>query len=131
MYTTTSFIPSSIHTMMHSISPCRIFITAMCGIFFSMHHRYGCILHSVSAEEKSWARSDITGRYHSHQVAVAAVLLFLSEELTASRFGKKDIAEAENASLRARIKTTEAIEKMTRNREKQARVKIEQQLAAV
>ncbi|GKF96159.1 hypothetical protein Tco_0288894, partial [Tanacetum coccineum] len=29
-----------------------------------------------------------------------------------------DIAEAENASLRARIKTTEAIEKMTRNREK-------------
>ncbi|GKC07472.1 hypothetical protein Tco_0999082, partial [Tanacetum coccineum] len=37
----------------------------------------------------------------------------------------------ENASLRARIKTTEAIEKITRNRERQARVKIEQQLAAV
>ncbi|GJR20834.1 putative reverse transcriptase domain-containing protein [Tanacetum coccineum] len=41
------------------------------------------------------------------------------------------IAEAENASLRARIKTTEAIEKITRNHERQARVKIEQQLAAV
>ncbi|GJW19001.1 hypothetical protein Tco_0026437 [Tanacetum coccineum] len=52
------------------------------------------------------------------------------EELTALRF-RADIAEAENASLRARIKTTEAIEKITRNRERQARVKIEQQLAAV
>ncbi|GJU22443.1 hypothetical protein Tco_1155785 [Tanacetum coccineum] len=38
---------------------------------------------------------------------------------------------AENASLRARIKTTEAIEKITRNHERQARVKIEQQLVAV
>ncbi|GJW37549.1 hypothetical protein Tco_0060469 [Tanacetum coccineum] len=41
------------------------------------------------------------------------------------------IAEAENASLQARIKTTEAIEKITHNRERQARVKIEQQLAVV
>ncbi|GJS76912.1 hypothetical protein Tco_0726793 [Tanacetum coccineum] len=52
------------------------------------------------------------------------------EEMTALRF-RANIAEAENASLRARIKTTEAIEKITRNRERQARVKIEQQLAAV
>ncbi|GKE68862.1 hypothetical protein Tco_1526934, partial [Tanacetum coccineum] len=44
----------------------------------------------------------------------------IREELTALRF-RADIAKAENASLRARIKTTEAIEKMTRNREKQAR----------
>ncbi|GJW17234.1 putative reverse transcriptase domain-containing protein [Tanacetum coccineum] len=51
----------------------------------------------------------------------------IQEELTALRF-RADIAEAENASLRARIKTTEAIEKITRNRERQARVKIEQQL---
>ncbi|GJR00029.1 hypothetical protein Tco_0523013 [Tanacetum coccineum] len=50
--------------------------------------------------------------------------------LTALRF-RADIAEAENASLRARIKTTEAIKKITRKRERQARVKIEQQLAAV
>ncbi|GJU77943.1 putative reverse transcriptase domain-containing protein [Tanacetum coccineum] len=50
--------------------------------------------------------------------------------MTALRF-RADIAEAENASLRARIKTTEAIEKITRNHERQARVKIEQQLAAV
>nr|GEY57422.1 putative reverse transcriptase domain-containing protein [Tanacetum cinerariifolium] len=51
------------------------------------------------------------------------------EELTALRF-RVDIAETENASLRARIKTTEAIKKITHNRERQARVKIEQQLAA-
>ncbi|GJY97672.1 hypothetical protein Tco_0514582, partial [Tanacetum coccineum] len=42
-----------------------------------------------------------------------------------------DIAEAENASLRTRIKTTEAIEKITRNRERQVLIKMEQQLAAV
>nr|GEV69266.1 hypothetical protein [Tanacetum cinerariifolium] len=38
---------------------------------------------------------------------------------------------AENASLRARIKTTEAIKKITRNLERQARIKTEQQLTAV
>nr|GEW54425.1 hypothetical protein [Tanacetum cinerariifolium] len=42
-----------------------------------------------------------------------------------------DIAETENASLRAGYKTTEAIKKITRNREKHARIKIEQQLATV
>nr|GEU71632.1 hypothetical protein [Tanacetum cinerariifolium] len=42
-----------------------------------------------------------------------------------------DIAEAENASLHARIKTMEVIENITRKRERQARVEIEQQLAVV
>nr|GEV01878.1 hypothetical protein [Tanacetum cinerariifolium] len=54
----------------------------------------------------------------------------IQEELTALKF-RVDIAETENALLRARIKTTKAIEKITRNRERHARVKIEQQLAAV
>ncbi|GJS19071.1 hypothetical protein Tco_0413543 [Tanacetum coccineum] len=54
----------------------------------------------------------------------------IQEELTALRF-RADIAEAENASLRARIKTTEAIKKITHKRERQTRVKIEQQLAVV
>nr|GFC74264.1 hypothetical protein [Tanacetum cinerariifolium] len=40
-------------------------------------------------------------------------------------------AVAENASLRARIKTTKAIEKITRKHERQDCVEIEQQLAAV
>ncbi|GKB14225.1 hypothetical protein Tco_0848148, partial [Tanacetum coccineum] len=42
-----------------------------------------------------------------------------------------DIAEVDNASLRARIKTIEAIKKITHNRERQVRIKMEQQLAAV
>ncbi|GKC95825.1 reverse transcriptase domain-containing protein [Tanacetum coccineum] len=46
----------------------------------------------------------------------------IQEELTALRF-RADIAEAENASLRARIKTTEAIKKITRNRERQKSVR--------
>nr|GEY83705.1 hypothetical protein [Tanacetum cinerariifolium] len=54
----------------------------------------------------------------------------IQKELTALRF-RVDIVEAKNASLRARIKTTEAIEKITRKRERQAHVEIEQQLAAV
>ncbi|GJW33264.1 hypothetical protein Tco_0053296 [Tanacetum coccineum] len=59
---------------------------------------------------------------HEHLLGVP-----IQEELTAL----VDIAEAKNASLRARIKTMEAIGKITRNRERQARIKIEQQLAAV
>ncbi|GJU58336.1 hypothetical protein Tco_1236102 [Tanacetum coccineum] len=54
----------------------------------------------------------------------------IQEELTALRF-RVDITEAENASLHARIKTTAAIEKITRNHERQVRNKMEQQLAAV
>ncbi|GJX48401.1 hypothetical protein Tco_0273591 [Tanacetum coccineum] len=67
--------------------------------------------------------SSYPGRYHSQSLSLQ--FAFLAAAIGA------DIAEAENASLRARIKTTEAIEKITRNRERQARVKIEQQLAAV
>ncbi|GKC40297.1 hypothetical protein Tco_1052681 [Tanacetum coccineum] len=43
----------------------------------------------------------------------------------------RDIAEEENASLRARIKTMEAVEKVTRNHERLACIGIEQQLATV
>nr|GEZ34636.1 hypothetical protein [Tanacetum cinerariifolium] len=63
-----------------------------------------------------------------HLEPVAAVDFPIAAVMTALRF-REDIAEAENASLRARIKTTEAIEKITRKRERQARVEIEQQLA--
>nr|GEU35975.1 putative reverse transcriptase domain-containing protein [Tanacetum cinerariifolium] len=51
----------------------------------------------------------------------------IQEEMTALRF-RVDIAEAENASLRDRIKTTEAIKKITRKRKREARVEIEKQL---
>ncbi|GJZ49558.1 hypothetical protein Tco_0603748 [Tanacetum coccineum] len=54
----------------------------------------------------------------------------IQEELTALRF-RVDIAEAENASLHVRIKTMEAVEKVTRTHERMARIGIEQQLAAI
>nr|GEZ89953.1 hypothetical protein [Tanacetum cinerariifolium] len=44
---------------------------------------------------------------------------------------KVNIVEAKNASLRTRIKTMEAIKEITCKRERQARVEIEKQLAAV
>nr|GEX61538.1 hypothetical protein [Tanacetum cinerariifolium] len=58
------------------------------------------------------------------------ILSKIQEELTGLRF-RVDIVEAENASLRARIKTTEAIEKITHNRARQVCIKMEQQMAAV
>ncbi|GJV53726.1 hypothetical protein Tco_1449467 [Tanacetum coccineum] len=54
----------------------------------------------------------------------------IQEELMALRF-RIDILEAENASLRARNKTTKAIEKITRNRERQAREKMESQMSLI
>ncbi|GKA16026.1 hypothetical protein Tco_0695773 [Tanacetum coccineum] len=42
-----------------------------------------------------------------------------------------DIAEAENASLRAKIRTLEAIEMVTRNHARLAHIEIERQLASV
>nr|GEV01173.1 hypothetical protein [Tanacetum cinerariifolium] len=59
-----------------------------------------------------------------HPEPVAAVGFPAAEELTDLRF-RVDIAEAENASLRARIKNTEAIEKITRSQERMARMEIE------
>ncbi|GKC69218.1 hypothetical protein Tco_1115101, partial [Tanacetum coccineum] len=83
----------------------------------------------VSAEENLGDPIDIkVDIIHPEPVAAVAFPAAAVEELTALRF-RVDIAEAENASLRARIKTTEAIEKITRNRERQTRIKIEQQLA--
>ncbi|GKG12438.1 hypothetical protein Tco_0346675, partial [Tanacetum coccineum] len=42
-----------------------------------------------------------------------------------------DVAEAENASLRAMIRTMEAVETVLRNHKRQARIEIECQLASV
>ncbi|GJS68633.1 reverse transcriptase domain-containing protein [Tanacetum coccineum] len=76
----------------------------------------------VSAEENLGDPIDIrVDVIHPEPVTAVA----FPEELMALRF-RADIAETENASLRTRIKTTEAIEKITHNRERQARVKIEQ-----
>nr|GEW78848.1 hypothetical protein [Tanacetum cinerariifolium] len=67
---------------------------------------------------------------HPEPIAAVAFPAAAVEEITTLRF-RVDIAETENALLRARIKTMEVIEKTTRNRERHARIKIKQQLAVV
>nr|GEX36826.1 hypothetical protein [Tanacetum cinerariifolium] len=52
------------------------------------------------------------------------------EEMDALRF-RMGMAEEENASLRGRIKTIEAIDTITRRQEKRARMELERQLASV
>nr|GFB64548.1 hypothetical protein [Tanacetum cinerariifolium] len=54
----------------------------------------------------------------------------INEEMNALRF-KIGMAEEENASLRSRIKTIEAIDTITRRQEKKARMELERQLASV
>ncbi|GJU76236.1 hypothetical protein Tco_1273306 [Tanacetum coccineum] len=54
----------------------------------------------------------------------------IQEELTALRF-RVDIVEAKNASLRATIRTMEAIKTVTRNHERLAHIEIKRQLASV
>nr|GEY10012.1 putative reverse transcriptase domain-containing protein [Tanacetum cinerariifolium] len=67
---------------------------------------------------------------HLEPVAAVAFPAATVEELTALRF-RIDIAKAENTSLHARIKTTKEIEKITRNRVRKVRDKMERQLAFV
>ncbi|GKB32891.1 hypothetical protein Tco_0872292 [Tanacetum coccineum] len=54
----------------------------------------------------------------------------IQEELTALK-NRVDIVEAENASLRATIRTMEAVEMVTRNHERFTRIEIERQLDSV
>ncbi|GKE75258.1 hypothetical protein Tco_1537299, partial [Tanacetum coccineum] len=62
---------------------------------------------------------------HEHLIGVP-----IHEEVMALRF-RVDIAEVENVSLSAKIKTTEAIGKITRNCERQAHEKMERQLGLI
>ncbi|GJX54319.1 hypothetical protein Tco_0282688 [Tanacetum coccineum] len=62
---------------------------------------------------------------HEHLLGVP-----IQEELTALR-DRLDIVEAENASLRATIRTMEAVETVIRNHERLDRIEIERQLASV
>nr|GEZ92244.1 hypothetical protein [Tanacetum cinerariifolium] len=71
----------------------------------------------VSAEENLKDPIDIRVEIiHLDPVTAVAFPAAAIEELTALRF-RVDIAETENTSLCAKIKTTKAIEKITRNRE--------------
>ncbi|GJY29757.1 hypothetical protein Tco_0405524 [Tanacetum coccineum] len=79
---------------------------------------------SVSAKENLGDLIDIRmDIIHPKPIAVVSFPA-TTEELMALRF-RVDITEAENASLCARIKTMEAIGKITGNHERQTREKME------
>nr|GEW81995.1 hypothetical protein [Tanacetum cinerariifolium] len=61
---------------------------------------------------------------HPEPITAIAFPAAAVEELTALIF-RVDIAEAENDSLRAKIKTTEAIEKITHSQDRRDRMKME------
>nr|GEV61457.1 hypothetical protein [Tanacetum cinerariifolium] len=132
----------------------------MCAYSFTMHHLASCLLFILYASCMVSYKDDlyklllvvdiihlelvVAVSFHAtvvvrtqaqHREAIRGIQeqllgVPIHEELTALRF-RVDVAETKNASLHARIKTTKAIEKITRNRERQARIKIEQQLATV
>ncbi|GJZ10500.1 hypothetical protein Tco_0545259 [Tanacetum coccineum] len=123
--------------MMHSISPCHVFITAMNAYSFTMHH-LASLLPSILHASSMVSYKDDLYKLLPVQVMAATTIplsanfaqesfrdMIDTEELTALRF-RVDIVEAENASLRARIRTMEAVEKVTRNHERLARIGIEQ-----
>ncbi|GJY96681.1 hypothetical protein Tco_0513591 [Tanacetum coccineum] len=140
--------------MMHSISPCHVFIPAMSAYSFTMYHLASClppILHAfcmvsykgdlyklllvqvmaapnipVSAEENLGDPIDIrVDIIYPDPVAAVAFPAAIVVRTLAQH------GEAIQGMQGHLIKTTEAIEKVTRNHKRQALIKIEQQLAAV
>ncbi|GJU11541.1 hypothetical protein Tco_1133937, partial [Tanacetum coccineum] len=83
-----------------------------------------CISGSDRCDDTSPTQGGNTG--HTRAFARGAI----QEELTALRL-RVDVAEAENASLCAMIRTMEAINTVTRNHEILTHIKIERQLASV
>ncbi|GJR01105.1 hypothetical protein Tco_0524089 [Tanacetum coccineum] len=93
------------------------------------------VVHPVPVAAVAFPVATITRRLAQHGEAIRGIhehLLGVSilEELTALRF-RVDVAEAKNASLHSTIRTMEAIETVTRNHERLARIEIERQLALV
>nr|GEZ19640.1 hypothetical protein [Tanacetum cinerariifolium] len=93
------------------------------------------IIHPDPVPAVAFPAASVVRTQAQHGKAIQGILeqllgVPIQEELTTLRF-RVDIPKAENASLRARIKTTKGIKKITRKHKRQARVEIEQQLAAV
>ncbi|GKA76042.1 hypothetical protein Tco_0782420 [Tanacetum coccineum] len=124
-----SFIPSSVHTIDGiPFRPCRLFphchVMAASTIPVSAEENLGDpidiridIIHPEPVAAVTFPAAAIMRTQAQHGEAIQGIQEHLlgvpvQEDLTALRF-RADIAEAENASLRARIKTTEAIGKIT------------------
>ncbi|GJX36689.1 hypothetical protein Tco_0248246 [Tanacetum coccineum] len=93
------------------------------------------VVHPAPVAVVAFPAATVVRTLAQHEEAIQGIQKHLlgvpiQEELTTLRF-RVDIAEVENASLRATIRTMEAIETVTRNHERLARIEIERQLASV
>ncbi|GJX85270.1 hypothetical protein Tco_0336044 [Tanacetum coccineum] len=87
------------------------------------------VIHPVPVASVVFPAATVVITLAHHGEAIRGIQEYLlgvpiQEELTALRF-RVHVAEAENALLRAMIRTIEAIETVTRNHERLARMKIE------
>ncbi|GKA02860.1 reverse transcriptase domain-containing protein [Tanacetum coccineum] len=93
------------------------------------------IFHPVPVAAVAFLAVTIVATLARHEEAIRGIHEHLqgvpiNEEISALRF-RMGMAEAENASMRSRIKTMEAIDTVTRSQEKKARIEMERQLASV
>ncbi|GJY10217.1 hypothetical protein Tco_0378402 [Tanacetum coccineum] len=93
------------------------------------------VIHSVPVTSVVFPAATVVRTLPQHGEAIRGIQEHLlgvpiQEELTTLRF-RVEVAEAENASMCATIRTMEAIETVTHNHERLARIEIEHQLALV
>ncbi|GKC87407.1 hypothetical protein Tco_1148056 [Tanacetum coccineum] len=93
------------------------------------------IIHQEPVAAIAFPTAAVVRTQAQHGEAIRGILEHLQgvpieEEMSTLRF-RMGMAEAENASLRGKIKTMEAIEMVTRSQEKRARMEMERQLASV
>ncbi|GJU19232.1 hypothetical protein Tco_1152574 [Tanacetum coccineum] len=92
-------------------------------------------IHPVPVAEVVFLAATVMATLARHGEAIRGIRehlqgVSINEEMMALRF-RVEIAEAENASLRGRIRTLEAMDTITCGQEKRARRRMEQQLASV
>ncbi|GKD96185.1 hypothetical protein Tco_1380082, partial [Tanacetum coccineum] len=93
------------------------------------------VVHPVPVAADAFPAVTIVTILASHGEAIRGIHEYLQgvpieEEISTLRF-RMGIAEVDNASLRGRIRTMEAIKTVTRNQERRTRREMERQLASV
>ncbi|GJY61388.1 hypothetical protein Tco_0462045 [Tanacetum coccineum] len=93
------------------------------------------VVHPVPVVAVSFHAVTIVTTLSHHEEAIRGIHEHLQgvpieEDMSTLRF-RMGMAEPENASLRDKIRTMEAIETVTRSQERRARMKIERQLASI
>nr|GEV11603.1 hypothetical protein [Tanacetum cinerariifolium] len=93
------------------------------------------IIHPEPIAAVAFPAAAVMRKQAQHEEAIRGILKHLQgvpieEEMSALRF-RMGMAEAENASLRGKIRTMEAIETITRSQYRRTRIEMERSLASV